>query len=256
MHRRNQRIGGTHALAWGWKQEEIPGDEVCDTAGCVTEPSTFTEPVWYSNDDSSAADATVGPDHSGLLYEASMFWHYSDLNDGLRNADPDSNSTPQDTNCYGNSNYQSALTKEQGGLTLGEYNSLVNPLMDQCEEFHAANPDDPEAQCDLEKYIDLVRTLENATDDDEISQALLDLAKLVGENELLSQYAKYRDYAPGHVPEQHLLDIDKGLSDSGSENSSNIDGTPADVTTIETLDRESLGPNLKLGRRNWIDLRQ
>jgi hypothetical protein len=258
MTSKNRRFGGTYARAWGWKQEEIPG-KVCDfdvDPACEPEPTTYTEPVWYSNDDPSAADTTVGPDHSGLLYEASMFWHYSDLNDGLRNADPDSNSTPQDTNCYGNSNYQSALTKEQGGLTLGEYNSLVNPLLEQCEEFHATNTEDPEAQCDLEKYIDLVRTLENATDEGEINQALMDLADLVGENELLSQYAKYRDYAPGHVPEQHLLDIDKGLSDTGSENSSNIDGTPADVTTIETLDRESLGPNLKLGRRNWIDLRQ
>ena len=52
------------------------------------------------------------------------------------------------------------------------------------------------------------------------------------------------------------ISIDKGLTDTGTENSSNIDGTPSDVTTIETLDRESLGPNLKLGRRNWIDLRQ
>ena len=60
------------------------------------------------------------------------------------------------------------------------------------------------------------------------------------------------------MPEQHLLDIDKNQDGSGdgSDNSSSTDGTPADVTAIELIDLESLGPTTKSGRHNWIDIRQ
>jgi hypothetical protein len=170
---------------------------------------------------------------NGLLYESTIFWHYSDLADNLRRADPAS------IPCYGDSNYNSALQQELGGLTLGEYNSLIDPLGD---------PSDPNSL--YSKYVTALETLQLALDSGnqgEINQALLELGQLLADNPALQEYARYRDYAPGHVPEQHLLPIDKGLASGG--------GTPAtDVGSGLPQGSESLGPNLKAGRRSWIDL--
>ena len=55
-----------------------------------------------------------------MLYESTIFWHYSDLADNLRRGAP--SSIP----CYGDSSYNSALKQELGGLTLGEYQDLVD----------------------------------------------------------------------------------------------------------------------------------
>jgi len=46
------------------------------------------------------------------------------------------------------------------------------------------------------------------------------------------------------------------MDNPDDQGASSEDGTPLDVTTIENIDTETLGPNSKLGRRNWIDLRQ
>ena len=100
----------------------------------------------------------------------------------------------------------------------------------------------------------------STTSEAALNQALADLEELFNDAELgdiLREYAQYRDYVPGSViPEQHLLDLDKNLNPGGNENSSTLDAVPADVTTIETIDLESLGPNAVLGQRNWIDLKQ
>jgi hypothetical protein len=179
-------------------------------------------------------------DENGLLYEAAIFWHYSDLADNIQRGD--TASIP----CYGDSNYGSALTQEERGLTLGQYQEWANALegTDILADFAAL----------------LVIINSSTTSEAALNQALLALDELFNDAELgdiLREYAQYRDYVPGSViPEQHLLDIDKNLNDGGNENSSTIDAVPADVTTIETIDMESLGPNAVLGKRNWIDLRQ
>ncbi len=56
----------------------------------------------------TATDAQEGaaPDESGLLFEATMFWHYSTLVDDIRNADPTNNATPKDAGCYGGASLQ------------------------------------------------------------------------------------------------------------------------------------------------------
>ena len=79
------------------------------------------------------------------------------------------------------------------------------------------------------------------------TRLLLDLATLLADNDGSAEYVRYREYAPGHVPEQHLLPLDKGLDSGGN--------TPAnDVEVKPLLDRNTLGPNLTAGRRSWIDL--
>ena len=78
------------------------------------------------------------------------------------------------------------------------------------------------------------------------------------ENEALKDYHDYRRYAPGHIPEQHLINLDKGQVDAGddSSNDSTVDGAPVDIETREDLDTVGIGPNFAVGRRTWIDLRQ
>ena len=179
-------------------------------------------------------------DESGLLYEAAIFWHYSDLADNIQRGD--TASIP----CYGDSNYGSALTQEERGLTLGQYQVWADALegTQQLSDFAA--------------LLNIINS--SATSEDALNQALAALEELFNDAELgdiLRESAQYRDYVPGSViPEQHLLDLDKNLNPGGNENSSTLDAVPADVTTIETIDLESLGPNAVLGQRNWIDLKQ
>lgn len=221
----NKRFGGTYAKAFSAYTSK--GDTIVVA-------------------DEAAKSGLV--DQSGLLYETSMFWHYSELADELRTADPAS------TPCYGDSNWKSRISIELGGLTFGEYQDLTNSLIEECED--AAEGE----ECALDAFARLLAELEAATTEEARNQKLLELTDLLNAdgNEDLALYAKYRDYAPGHVPEQHLLDIDKNQdgSDDGSDNSSSLDGTPADVTAIELIDLESLGPTTKSGRRNWVDIRQ
>ena len=210
------RIGGTIAQAF-----------TVDTIGSGSNAVTLYE---KASDDNQ----------SGLLYEAAIFWHYSDLAENIQRAD-----TPS-IPCYGDSSYGSALTQEERGLNLGQYLEWADALegTEQLASFAA-----------LLTIINSSSTSEAA-----LNQALLDLDALYNDaklGDILREYAKYRDYVPGSViPEQHLLDIDKNLNDGGNENSSTVDAVPADVTTIETIDLEALGPNAVLGQRNWIDLRQ
>jgi hypothetical protein len=108
--------------------------------------------------------------------------------------------------------------------------------------------------------VDALETLNDALasgDQEAINRALLELGELLEANPDLQEYAKYRDYAPGHVPEQHLLDIDRLPTDDGSDD----DGTPAEVVDLTDEDgaaftQDTLGPNFVVGRRTWIDLRQ
>jgi hypothetical protein len=245
------RFGGTYARAFKFKMDEsttttCTTDPLDPTAPPVcTDTTTYGKPYFYINDDPAMGEVTEGPDESGMLYEATMYWHYSALADVLRRADPAS------IPCYGDPNYGSALKQELGGLTLGEYNKLIADLGD---------PND--ANSPIAQYAEALQALHDARasgDEAEINQALLDLGNLLDKYEDvgLKTYDRFRDYAPGHIPEQHLLDIDKGqLADSDGTNSSTEDGTPEDVETLEDLDTETIGPNFELGRRTWIDLRQ
>jgi len=165
---------------------------------------------------------------NGLLYESTIFWHYSDLADNLRRGAP--SSIP----CYGDSSYNAALTQELGGLTLGEYNDLITAAGISNINQYAAK-------------LEALQLALDSGDEADINQALMDLATLLAGNDALKEYVRYREYAPGHVPEQHLLPLDKGLGSGGN--------TPAnDVEVKPLLDRSTLGPNLTAGRRTWIDL--
>ena len=208
------RIGGTIAKAF--TVAKVSGKNVV-TADNSTKSATYPE--------------------SGLLYEATMFWHYSDLADNLRRA------APASVSCYGDPSYSSSLGQE-GGLNYGDYSALLTDDVLSLIDQYAA-------------FLRALQTAQAQQDEAAINQALLDLGQLLKDHPDLAKYDHYRDYAPGHIPEQKLQDIDKGqLDDGGSGNSSSLDGTPADVTTIETIDLEAKGPNFAYGRRNWVDIKQ
>jgi hypothetical protein len=200
--------------------------------------------------DANNLDTDEGASESGLLYESSLYWHYSDLADNLRVADPAS------VPCYGDSNYNFALTQELGGLTLGEYNALIGDLGDE---------NDPTSL--ISQYANLLEALASALaggDQDQINQILLELGELLDANPDLLDYAQYRDYAPGHIPEQHLLDLDKNLDDPGGDSGgeSSEDGTPVDVDDLEGFGMGGgepggglAGNDVLEGLRIWIDPR-
>jgi hypothetical protein len=193
-----------------------------------------------------------GTNESGMLYEANIYFHYAALVDGIRNSDPANNSTPPEGGCYGGSGYNGKTNIDLGGLNPAEYRKLVNPLQAQC----ASTPDGQ--TCGLDQYAALLQIIENPESDAQLNQALLDLANLLATNPELAEYVKYREYvSPKYNYGKDLLDIDrKQIEGGGSDTSTNEDGTPADVTTIETIDLEAKGPNFVYGRRNWIDIRQ
>ena len=139
-----------------------------------------------------------------------------------------------------------------GGLNPAEYKSLVNPLNEECD----ANPE----TCPLQRYTEILQRIDSAESEDDLNGALLDLANLLAEpgSEALAEYVKYRQYvSPKYNYGKDLLNIDKKqLEGEGTDSSTTDDGTPADVTTIETIDLEAKGPNFAYGRRNWVDIRQ
>ena len=205
---KKKRFGGTYARAF-----EI----LTDTGKDVMTPYLSTDTRLTGN---------------GLLYESTIFWHYGELAENLRRAPP--SSIP----CYGDTDYNGSLSQEVGGLVTGEYNDLIANL---------GNLSDPDSL--ISKYAKALENLQSAKDSgnqDYINQAVLDLGNLL-KNPDLAKYNKYRDYAPGHVPESQLLGIDKDMTGDG--------GKPSKDTKLkELLDKQSLGPNLTAGRRSWIDL--
>mgnify|MGYP001550285830 FL=1 len=186
-----------------------------------------------------------GLNESGLLHETTMYWHLGDLSDGIQRGSPAS------VPCYGDPSWSSVWTQETRGLTLGQYKALY-------EDIDASV---------LAAYDAAVLELEDALlgdDETAINQALLELGKLLAANPDLAIYDRYRDYAPGNIPEQHLREIDQDKipdPDDPDDNPSGDDGTPAEVDDLTTgtgtaLNRDILGPNFAIGRRTWIDLRQ
>ena len=193
-----------------------------------------------------------GPNESGLLYEANIFYHYSALVDQLRNADPLHNQLPPNSGCYAGSGYSGEATINLGGLDPDDYKRLVDPLKAQCEQ----TPDGE--TCPLERYAQLLQIIERPQSKEQLNQALLELNNLLAENAQLAEYVKYREYvSPNKDYGKDLLDIDRRQLQGGTgETPTNEDGTPADVETIETIDLDTKGPNYVYGRRTWIDIRQ
>jgi hypothetical protein len=206
-------------------------------------------PVSVDESGSPIIDAST---QNGLLYESTMYWHYSDLADGLRTADPAS------TPCYGDPNWKSRINIELGGITLGEYQALTDPLIDQCENWDPVAEGLPEGTpCPLDQFVALLGQIDAAEDEDELNVLLRELADLLANDPdgILAKYAKYREYAPGHVPEQHLLPWDVDPTDPDRKKSG-LDAIPAKVISIETIDLESRGPKTKEGTVIWTDIRQ
>ena len=137
----------------------------------------------------TADDTTKGPNESGLLYEASLYWHYSELGDEFHHA------APADAPCYGDPNYANGVSLALVGITYGEYSSLISPLGESVRS----------------QYTTLVCSVSNAKTEADFKTALLPLAELLDANPDLAKYHRYRRYAPGHFPESYLLAIDKGL---------------------------------------------
>jgi hypothetical protein len=208
----------------------------------------------YNNNDVEPYDSAPDP---GLLYEATMYWHYSDLVDKIRNSDPDGNTTPSDSPCYGDPNYGGKNNIDTGGLTLGEYQALTSPLVDQCENW-VPPEDEPDKVCDLERFGQLLEIIDNADSEAILNQALLELAELLGQNQALADYADMRDYAGDKIPEHQKLTIDQQqcVGTECDTDATSDDGTPNDIELYEDSTPELAGPNSVFGRRNWIDLRQ
>jgi hypothetical protein len=220
--------------------------------GAGTHAKAYTVAKVSGNDMITATNAQESANESGMLYEAAMFWHFSALVDTSRNSDPANNNTPPEASCYAGGGYNGQTTIDVGGLTLGEYQALTDPLVAECEALAIS---DPTAICDINRFFQLQDIIDNATSESDLNQALLELAQLLDGNALLKAYADLRDYVGDKIPEQHKLEGDKNQGDGGLQNDAG-DGTPAQVTTIETIDLEARGPNFVFGRRNWIDIKQ
>jgi hypothetical protein len=226
---------------------DLQSEHMISGAGTHAKAYTVTDDVVVADKEG------ISLDESGMLYEATMYWHYSDLVDKIRNSDPDSTTTPKDAGCYGGDAYSGRNTIDAGGLTLGEYQDLTNPLVDECEDLALTDPD---KVCDLERFAQLLDVIDNADSEATLNQALLELAELLAQNQALADYAAMRDYAGDKIPEKHKLGIDQQQNPDDVTDTLSGDGTPADIETYEDTTPELAGPNSVFGRRNWIDLRQ
>ena len=147
-------------------------------------------------------------------------------------------------------------TIDVGGLTLGEYQTLINPLIEDCDTF-IPEPDG-KTVCDLKRYAQLLQSIATDLPEDELNAQLLELAELLAQNEKLAAYVAMRDYVGDKIPEQHKYGIDQQQNTDPDDitESTGGDGTPNDIRTFEDDVPELAGPNSVFGRRNWIDLRQ
>jgi hypothetical protein len=196
-------------------------------SGAGTHAKAYTVSGNGPNETVTATETEESAGESGLLHETTMYWHYSDLVDKIHSWDPDSNTTPRDAGCYGGYAYSGSTTIDVGSLTLGEYLKLTNPLVEECEEF------DPESDenialgktvCDLERYGQLLKIITNVEFEVDLNTALLELSELLELNQALSAYVEMRDYVGDKIPEQYLLDIDRGLLSCGNYTDSDNDG--------------------------------
>jgi tetratricopeptide (TPR) repeat protein len=96
-------------------------------------------------------------------------------------------------------------------------------------------------------------------------QALLELALVLALDPQLVEYHRYRDYAPGNIPDQHLRELDQNQTPDGDDDDDDEpppeDGDQVDDLTGGAggggrLENIGLGPNFVIGRRTWIDVQQ
>ena len=163
---------------------------------------------------------------SGLLYEGAVFNHWGKLYERR---------TGKTARCYGHSTYQTSVSIEQAGLTLGEYQDLTDPFAGK-----------PTLQAD---FAAALAAFESATGEAAILAAKIALKKIVDDNAGLQDYMKYRTYVRAKIPPKHLLDWDKKFADTTDTAS----GAPAEVQDGSKDDDQS-GQNFRTGRRTWIDL--
>ena len=162
---------------------------------------------------------------------------------------------------HGGAAYSGKTTIDIGGLTFGEYAKLIDPLVDECDDFDPELPENSDigkTVCDLERFTQLLKRIDAAESEDDLNSALLELAELLAQNAELAAYVEMRDYVGDKIPEQHKLGIDQQQNEDpdDSTNTTGGDGTPNDIRTFEDDTPELAGPNSVFGRRNWIDLRQ
>jgi len=170
------------------------------------------------------------PNESGLLYEATMFWHYGRLADDIRNAGGDLGvGNPSSTPCYGGNNYHARLQVEASGANPGEVNRIIDRSITDDE---------------LRAYAGALAAVQNCGDDaDACREALVALAEMLAldpDLALLDSILPYVDI--------DKLDLPPDIF--GSEDSNpNRD--------VESLDIDVGGKPqyVKSLRRSWIDLR-
>ncbi len=171
-----------------------------------------------------------GPNQSGLLYEADIYWHYGRLADDIRNADVNlGTGNPSSTPCYGGNNYYSRLQIEASGANPGEVNRIIDKSI-------------PEDQ--LVAYFQALQAVQNCSDSiqDSCNQALLELAQMLADNPNIALLDSILPYV-----NLDDLNLPPGVN-SGNDSTPNRD--------VEALDlEEGMKPQyIKNQRRSWIDL--
>jgi hypothetical protein len=211
-------VGGVHTMKYSAVSYTIT-----TTRRGRTTTKTSSTPLAYT--------VSEGPNESGLLYENALFWHFGDLYERR---------TGKSEPCYGSSNWQAAVTVEQGGLTLGEYQDILNGMTDDSDEIIA--------------YRDAIIALNKCLKDEACTEAELRTLEMTLHDVIspISEYVKYRGYAPGHVPDQHLLNIDKQLGSASATATSKDDANLGDQQ--KTNNGIADGPNYRDGRRTWTEI--
>jgi len=221
-----------------------PSADLQDPATLVSGAGTFAKAFKADGDEFTNEKGTFADKESGMLYETTMFWHYSTLVDKSRNEDPLGNNTPPEGGCFSGPGYDGKTVIDIGGTNPAETRKLLAPLQAECNE---PVPIDGEL-CELGQYLNLLQQIGTAETEEKLEEFLSQLAELleVGSDDLKKLHELW-DYIPeDEKPNPGDLGQPKTIAD----------GTPAEVTSIETIDLEARGPNFVFGRRNWIDLRQ
>ena len=180
------------------------------------------------NASTNAITVSEGANESGLLYEATMFWHFGDLYK-YRNG--------HDAACYGSSNWQAAVNIERGGLTWGEYQALLAGLTDTSPQ--------------IVRYAAALKALEDYINGGGVDEAVI--KSLVDEHNAsvaaISAYVKLRGYTLDLGAHHPVLSIDQPPTTGGV-----LVGKPAAVTGEPETPGDTVGPNYTPGRRSWTEI--